>query len=100
MVGYVPDVRGGPKVKLMETRLVIDFVQSVVGELVPDSVHTHFQLQRPEVRIRDPARGHEIVESIRSDVPDLLSLHGASPNTPQSPPAPVLPNTYPLATYY
>ncbi|SPQ24234.1 fc8ca640-7c5f-46e2-a4a9-268dcf486eb1 [Thermothielavioides terrestris] len=55
---------------------VIDFVQSVVGELVPGTVHTHFQLQRPEVRIRDPARNNQIVETIRSDVPDLLSLHG------------------------
>jgi hypothetical protein len=57
---------------------VIDFVQSVVGELVPGTVHTHFQLQRPEVRIRDPARNNQIVETIRSDVPDLLSLHGES----------------------
>jgi hypothetical protein len=51
-------------------------VQSVVGELVPGSVHTHLQLQRPEVRVRDPAQDDKIVETIRSDVPDLLSLHG------------------------
>ncbi|KAL2132843.1 hypothetical protein VTI74DRAFT_3242 [Chaetomium olivicolor] len=51
-------------------------MQSVVGELVPGSVHTHFQLQRPNVRVRDPTRNDEIVETIESDVPDLLSLHG------------------------
>ncbi|KAK3306140.1 putative oxidoreductase [Chaetomium strumarium] len=55
---------------------VIDYVQSVVGELVPGSVHTHLQLQRPEVRVRDPAQNDRIVDTIRSDVPDLLSLHG------------------------
>ncbi|KAH6634749.1 hypothetical protein B0J18DRAFT_471661 [Chaetomium sp. MPI-SDFR-AT-0129] len=55
---------------------VVDFVQSVVGDLTPESTHAHFQLQRPNVRIRDPAQNDNIVETIASDVPDLLSLHG------------------------
>ncbi|ORX98945.1 hypothetical protein BCR34DRAFT_547762 [Clohesyomyces aquaticus] len=54
---------------------VVDFVQSVVGELVPGTVHTQFELQRPNIRIRDPSTG-EIVETIHSNVPDLLSLDG------------------------
>lgn len=54
---------------------VIDYVQSVVGELVPGTVQTRVELQRPEVRIRDPVSGN-IVERVRSNVPDLLSLHG------------------------
>ncbi|KAF2178458.1 putative oxidoreductase [Zopfia rhizophila CBS 207.26] len=65
---------------------VIDFVQSVLGDLVPGSVHTHFQLQRPDVRIRNPETG-EIIERIRSNIPDLVSLHGnlsSSPNTVSS----------------
>jgi predicted dehydrogenase len=56
--------------------VVLDFVLSVTGELVPDSVHAKTQLQRPEVRIRDP-KTKEFVDRVTSDVPDLLSVHGA-----------------------
>ncbi|KAF2497122.1 NAD(P)-binding protein [Lophium mytilinum] len=55
---------------------IIDLVQSVLGDLVPDSVAARLQLQRPDVRIRNP-KTDEIVETVRSDVPDLVSLHGA-----------------------
>lgn len=54
---------------------VIDFVQSVVGDIIPGTENVHFQIQRPEVRIRDPQSG-STVERIRSNVPDLISLHG------------------------
>ncbi|KAG8416383.1 hypothetical protein J3459_007814 [Metarhizium acridum] len=57
---------------------VIDFVQSVVGDFIPDSVNAHFQLQRPEIRVRDPS-SNEIIDAIRSNVPDFLSLHGTLP---------------------
>jgi MinD superfamily P-loop ATPase len=53
----------------------IDFVQAVLGDLVPGSVHARFQLQHPDVRIKDPGTG-QIVETIRSDVPDLVTLNG------------------------
>ncbi|RJE18091.1 hypothetical protein PHISCL_09571 [Aspergillus sclerotialis] len=59
---------------------VIDFVQSVVGDIIPGSESVHFQNQRPEVRIRDPQSG-SIIETIRSNVPDLISLHGYLPET-------------------
>lgn len=47
----------------------------MVGELIPGTVHTRFELQRPDIQIRDFDTG-KIVETIRSDVPDLLSLDG------------------------
>ena len=56
---------------------VIDFVQSVVGDVVPGTDHVHLELQRPEVGLRDPETG-SIIDTVRSDVPDLLSLHGMS----------------------
>lgn len=37
----------------------------------------HLGLQRPEVGLRDPRTGN-IIDTVRSDVPDLLSLHGMS----------------------
>lgn len=54
---------------------VIDYVQSVVGDVVPGTDHVHFGLQHPEVGLRDPESGN-IIDTVRSDVPDLLSLHG------------------------
>ncbi|PCG90708.1 Hypothetical protein PENO1_097740 [Penicillium occitanis (nom. inval.)] len=57
---------------------VIDYVQSVVGDVVPGTDHVHLELQRPEVGLRDPETG-SIIDTVRSDVPDLLSLHGTLP---------------------
>ncbi|OKL60079.1 hypothetical protein UA08_04941 [Talaromyces atroroseus] len=59
---------------------LIDWVQSVVGDVVPETEHVHFQLQHPEIRVRDPRTG-ELVEKFASDVPDLLSLHGSLPES-------------------
>ncbi|KAL4934334.1 Gfo/Idh/MocA family protein [Aspergillus undulatus] len=59
---------------------VIDLVQSVVGDVIPGSEDVHFQLQRPSVRVRDP-QTKEIVETIQSDVPDLVNLHGTLPES-------------------
>jgi len=50
-------------------------VLSVLGNLVPETVHSHLQLQRPDVKIRDP-KTNNITETVRSTVPDLLSIHG------------------------
>jgi hypothetical protein len=58
---------------------------SVVGELEPSTVHAKSQLQRPDVRVRDPST-NEIVESMTSDVPDLLSVHGALTPSPLTAP--------------
>lgn len=54
---------------------VIDYIQSVVGDIIPETDHAHFQIQRPDIRIRNPPTD-TIIETFRSDVPDLLSLHG------------------------
>ncbi|KAF2806146.1 putative oxidoreductase [Mytilinidion resinicola] len=69
---------GGNPITIGFGHAVIDFVQFVVGELIPGTVHTRFELQRPEIRIRDPKSGR-IIETVRSDVPDLLSLDGLWP---------------------
>ncbi|KAJ5938840.1 NAD(P)-binding protein [Penicillium verhagenii] len=60
---------------------VIDYIQSVVGDIIPGTDEARTQIQRPDIRVRDP-QTDTIVESIRSDVPDLLSLHGSLPESP------------------
>lgn len=59
---------------------VMDAVESAVGDFIPGTAHAHTQLQVPDVPIIDPGTG-EVVETIRSDVPDLLSLHGEQQST-------------------
>lgn len=54
---------------------VIDYIQSVVGDVIPGTDSVKLQIQRPEIRVRDP-QTDEIIDSVHSDVPDLLSLHG------------------------
>ncbi|PWY83334.1 putative oxidoreductase [Aspergillus heteromorphus CBS 117.55] len=61
---------------------LIDQVQFVVGDLVPGTDHIHLQVQRPDVRLRDAQSG-EFVGHTRSNVPDLVSLHGSLPETAQ-----------------
>ncbi|KAL4970506.1 Gfo/Idh/MocA family protein [Aspergillus stella-maris] len=60
---------------------VIDFIQSVTGDLISGSEDVHFALQRPEIRIRDP-KTRQIIETVKSDVPDLVSVHGSLPPSP------------------
>lgn len=69
--------KGGGKYAVKLTDIVLDFVLSVVGELIPDTVHTHFELLRPEVHIKSAETG-DIVQTVQSDVPDLLALDGMS----------------------
>ncbi|PYH87354.1 NAD(P)-binding protein [Aspergillus ellipticus CBS 707.79] len=62
---------------------LIDQVQYVVGNVIPGTDHAHLQVQRPDVRIRDP-QTEEIVGQTRSNVPDLVSLHGSLPESAHS----------------
>ncbi|KAK9434948.1 NAD(P)-binding domain protein [Metarhizium brunneum] len=62
---------------------VFDFVQSVVGDVVPETTGSRLQLQRRRVRVRDPENG-EVVETVRSNVPDLLYLHGRLAESPRN----------------
>ncbi|KAI9928365.1 hypothetical protein MW887_002403 [Aspergillus wentii] len=80
---YIEWPLAGDKVQIEELGLaaLIDYVQSVVGDIIPGTDHVHLQLQRPDIRIREPKTG-EITETIRSNVPDLLSLHGTLPESP------------------
>jgi len=52
---------------------VFDLVQSVLGEA--HDLKAHLQLQRPDVRLRDPAT-NDIVGTVASDVPDLIYCTG------------------------
>ncbi|PWY90370.1 NAD(P)-binding protein [Aspergillus sclerotioniger CBS 115572] len=64
---------------------MIDYVQSVVGDVIPGTDQVHTQIQRPEVRILDPQTG-TFVDTIQTDVPDLLSLHGTLAESPYTVP--------------
>jgi len=64
-------------------------VLSVLGEVDHESIQSRTQLQRPQIRVRDPST-NEIVASVTSDVPDLLSFHGALVPSPQSVPGATL----------
>ncbi|KUI55236.1 Galactose/lactose metabolism regulatory protein GAL80 [Cytospora mali] len=56
---------------------MFDYVQSVLGEAI--ELHPHFQLQRPEVKLRDPST-NAIVGTTVSDVPDLITVTGVLKN--------------------
>ena len=61
--------------------IVIDYVQSAVGNVVVGTDEARTQIQRPRIRIRDP-QTREFVEEVDSDVPDLLSVHGMTRSLP------------------
>ncbi|KAF1848821.1 NAD(P)-binding protein, partial [Cucurbitaria berberidis CBS 394.84] len=82
---YFAQKEVGGNVIVIGSGHALDLVLSVVGDLDVTSVQSKTQLQRPQVRIRDPSTG-EIVENITSDVPDLLSLHGTIASSPQAVP--------------
>lgn len=54
---------------------MIDFVHEVLGEWVPGTMKGRMQIQRPSIKILN-AGGVEI-SRLTSDVPDLLTVHGA-----------------------
>ncbi len=60
---------------------MLDFVLWTVGDLDPNSVQSKPQIQRRQIRIRDPSSGN-IIETTSSDVPDLLSFHGTLKPSP------------------
>ncbi|RAK95365.1 Gfo/Idh/MocA family protein [Aspergillus ibericus CBS 121593] len=64
---------------------MIDSVQSVVGDVIPGTDQVHTQIQHTKVPVLDPQSG-TIVETVDSDVPDLLGLHGSLPESPYTVP--------------
>lgn len=57
---------------------MFDFVQYTLGDI--QNLQSQLQIQRPDVKIRDPVKG-EIVETIKSDVPDLINVIGTLPSS-------------------
>ncbi|OAA62776.1 NAD(P)-binding domain protein [Niveomyces insectorum RCEF 264] len=55
---------------------LVDNVQFAVGEFIPDTVHTHYQIQEPDVPIVKSFGSDEVVETVRTDVPDIFNVHG------------------------
>lgn len=60
-------------------------MQSVLGDIEKDpetgrAVHGHFQLQRPQVRLR--AADGNTAETVKSNVPDLILIAGTLPESP------------------
>ncbi|KAI0844097.1 NAD(P)-binding protein [Daldinia vernicosa] len=53
---------------------LFDFVQFVLGDI--QVLHSHLQLQRPDVKIWDRSSG-KVVKTVRSDVPDLILVTGS-----------------------
>jgi len=63
---------------------VFDTVQNLLGDILKDPVTGkatggHFQIQRPEVRIRGPDGA--ITHQVRSNVPDLIYVTGTLPES-------------------
>lgn len=65
--------------KLINELTAFDLVQSVLGEAV--SVKGHFQLQRPEGKVFDPAT-KDALPSVKSDVPDFIIATATLPESP------------------
>lgn len=57
---------------ILTTKVVIDFIHSILGEYA--SSHTHTQIQRPNQIIINKETG--TTRATTSDVPDLVSVHG------------------------
>ncbi|KAH8654882.1 hypothetical protein BGZ61DRAFT_434870 [Ilyonectria robusta] len=70
---YFTDKAIGGNVFTIGLGHLFDQVQYVLGEL--SDFKSHVQIQRPNVRIRDPAT-NKILETIKSDVPDLVFAVG------------------------
>ncbi|KAI0011990.1 hypothetical protein F4779DRAFT_569918 [Xylariaceae sp. FL0662B] len=58
---------------------LFDTVQFVLGEV--QNEQSRLQIQRPDVKIRDPSKGDAIVETVKSDVPDLIIVTGSLPKS-------------------
>ncbi|KAL1892594.1 hypothetical protein Sste5346_006879 [Sporothrix stenoceras] len=65
---------GGNPITIIVGHL-LDSVESTIGNFIPGTVQSHTQLQSPDIKIIDPA-SKEVVETVRSNVPDLLSING------------------------
>jgi hypothetical protein len=58
---------------------VFDYVQNTLGDI--QNVQSQVQIQFPELKVQDPAKGGAIVETVKSDVPDLINVIGSLPSS-------------------
>ncbi|KAF2275380.1 oxidoreductase [Westerdykella ornata] len=49
----------------------LDYIFSVLGNLVPESISSQMQIRRPEVKLVDPATG-KTIKTVTRDTPDIL----------------------------
>jgi len=75
-VAYFADRKVGGNHITIAFAHTIDYVHDVLGEFDLGSMKTRMQLQRPALKIRDPTTGQNTDREVRSDVPDLLAVHG------------------------
>lgn len=69
--------------KPLLTASVFDQVQYVLGDLT--NINSHLQLQRPNIRLRDPST-NTITETIKSNVPDLIYATASIAPSPSTDP--------------
>ncbi|KUI67170.1 Galactose/lactose metabolism regulatory protein GAL80 [Cytospora mali] len=77
-LAYSMERKVGGNILMIGFAHMFDYVQSVLGEAI--DLHPQFQLQRPEVKLRDPST-NTIVGTTVSDVPDLITVTGVLKNT-------------------
>ncbi|KAI1378087.1 NAD(P)-binding protein [Hypoxylon crocopeplum] len=71
---YFVDRNIGGNVLTIGLGHLFDFVQVALGDV--QVLHSHLQIQRPDVKVLDPSSG-KIVETVRTDVPDLMLVVGS-----------------------
>ncbi|KAF2997327.1 hypothetical protein E8E13_002742 [Curvularia kusanoi] len=54
--------------------IALDTLLAAIGDIEYSTVQARAQIQRPDVRIRDPST-NSIVETVKSDVPDLITFN-------------------------
>jgi predicted dehydrogenase len=73
---------------MLTSAIALDLVLSVVGDFVPEKVHSQAQLQRPTKPVKD--KDGKTLETRTSDVPDLVSVHGNLAPSAQNDPSATL----------
>lgn len=72
-LSYFTDRKVGGNIFMISFAHMFDYVQSALGETI--NLYSRFQLQRPEVKLRDPST-NKIIGTTLSDVPDLINVMG------------------------
>lgn len=78
-LAYFADRKIGGNMLIIGFGHMFDYVQAVVGKAI--NTKTHFQTQRPEIKLRDPAT-NTITRTTTSNVPDLVNVIGTLTPSP------------------